>query len=114
MLPPLLLINTQNRYNRIFLFNILYIYMCVKWEWTLMTYSIGDIVTRRSYNSDQYFKIEKIKGDFAILRSVKTRLMADAPINDLIKITNISLRQLHKELLLESIDYLKRHQRDII
>ncbi len=79
-----------------------------------MTYSIGDIVTRRSYNSDQYFKIEKIKGDFAILRSVKTRLMADAPINDLIKITNISLRQLHKELLLESIDYLKRHQRDII
>ena len=44
---------------------------------------VGDIVGRRSYNSDTMFRIEKIVGDTAYLKGIFFRLTADAPISDL-------------------------------
>ncbi|HAX73885.1 MAG TPA: sporulation peptidase YabG [Firmicutes bacterium] len=45
--------------------------------------NVGDIVGRKSYDSDTMFKIEKIVGETAYLKGVFFRLTADAPISDL-------------------------------
>lgn len=44
---------------------------------------VGDIVGRRSYNSDTMFRIEEIVGDTVYLKGIFFRLTADAPISDL-------------------------------
>ncbi|MFW6269092.1 MAG: sporulation peptidase YabG, partial [Bacillota bacterium] len=79
-----------------------------------MEFKKGDFVTRSSYNSDIIFKIIEIKEDKAILKSYKYRLMADAPIDDLIKYKDISRKKLKKNLLIESFEHLKRHQRNLV
>jgi spore coat assembly protein len=47
--------------------------------------NIGDLVTRVSYNNDIVFKIINIKDDIAYLKGNDVRLVADAPLSDLIK-----------------------------
>jgi len=44
----------------------------------------GDIVVRKSYGEDIRFRIERIEVDKAILRGLEVRLLADAPLADLI------------------------------
>lgn len=48
---------------------------------------MGDLVTRRSYQADMYFVVREIRGDIVILQGLFHRLQADAPIDDLIKVT---------------------------
>ncbi|CAG7652036.1 Sporulation-specific protease YabG [Paenibacillus solanacearum] len=43
----------------------------------------GDLVTRRSYGGDIVFKIQEIRQQYAVLRGVELRLLADAPLLDL-------------------------------
>lgn len=50
--------------------------------------NIGDIVTRKSYNNDVWFKILDIKDNIVILKGLYYRLIADAYINDIV-IVNI-------------------------
>ncbi len=45
--------------------------------------SIGDYVTRKSYNNDIVFEVIEIEGKECYLKGVDVRLMADAPIGDL-------------------------------
>lgn len=80
-----------------------------------MKFKIGDFVTRSSYNSDIIFKIVKIESDDkVILRSYKFRLMADAPLDDLIKYKKSSREKLKKNLLMRSYQHLKRKKRELI
>lgn len=44
----------------------------------------GNIVVRKSYGKDITFRIDQITGDVAILRGLEVRLLADAPLSDLI------------------------------
>jgi spore coat assembly protein len=44
----------------------------------------GDIVVRKSYGEDIRFRIERIDGHMAILRGLEVRLLADAPLEDLL------------------------------
>lgn len=44
----------------------------------------GDMVTRRSYGNDVIFKIERVDQLKAMLRGVDYRLLADAPLTDLV------------------------------
>lgn len=46
--------------------------------------SIGDYVTRKSYGNDIIFEVIEIEGKDCLLKGVDIRLMADAPINDLV------------------------------
>lgn len=46
----------------------------------------GDIVARKSYGEDIIFRIEKLERDLAILRGVEYRLLADAEIEDLVRV----------------------------
>lgn len=50
-----------------------------------MEFNIGDFVTRKSYNNDLLFRIEKIEDDICILSGVNIRLCADSKIDDLEK-----------------------------
>ncbi len=49
-------------------------------------FAIGDFVVRKSYNGDVVFKIVAIEGESALLRGACFRLMADAPVEDLIRV----------------------------
>ena len=48
--------------------------------------NVGDCVTRKSYNNDIVFEVIAIEGNEAMLKGSYIRLMADAPINDLVPI----------------------------
>lgn len=50
-----------------------------------MSFKIGDLVTRKSYNNDILFKIIDINEDIVILKGVDLRLYADCTIDDLTK-----------------------------
>ena len=57
-----------------------------------MSFNVGDLVTRNSYNNDTVFKIIDIDSGMAILKGVNIRLFADSEVNDLKKVemnTNI-------------------------
>jgi spore coat assemly protein len=79
-----------------------------------MKFKVGSLVTRRSHNSDIIFRIAKIIDNTAILRSYRIRLMADAPISDLIRYDNKDNQRLKKELLLESYEFMQRLQKHLI
>ncbi len=67
-----------------------------------MNISVGTFVVRRSYCGDIYFNVVDIRGDVAILKGVFQRLIADAPIDDLIPVSEEKKNQ-----LLKIINYLK-------
>lgn len=53
---------------------------------------IGDIVARKSYNYDVLFKVEKINGEMVDLSGITVRIVADAPIYDLRKMTDAEIK----------------------
>lgn len=76
-----------------------------------MDFKVGDYVTRKSYQSDVVFRIEKIENKNVFLRSFKLRLMADSPVDDLIKIKDKDKKTIRKELLMESFECIQRQQK---
>ena len=57
-----------------------------------MSFNIGDLVTRKSYNNDTIFKIISIDNDIAILKGVNIRLFADSEISDLEYVENKNIK----------------------
>ena len=45
---------------------------------------LGDYVSRKSYNNDVIFEVIGIEKDICKLRGIDYRLLADAPISDLV------------------------------
>jgi spore coat assembly protein len=72
---------------------------------------IGDIVTRKSYGGDIYFRVDNIVGDQgqerAVLRGLVYRLCADAPLKDLERKDQITV-DLHRK------ENLKKQRQQII
>lgn len=52
----------------------------------LESLAVGDFVVRKSHDADVIFKIVAVEGRSALLRGVCFRIMADAPVEDLIKV----------------------------
>lgn len=61
----------------------------------------GTYVARRSYGCDQIFEVIGLDGNNVLLKGITARLMADAPIGDLVE---ISLHQVQKARL--QLDHL--------
>ncbi|WP_284140715.1 MULTISPECIES: sporulation peptidase YabG [unclassified Virgibacillus] len=61
------------------------------------SYTIGDLVTRQSYNNDLLFRVESIIKEKAILHGEDIRLVADAPISDLVHVKNRELEKRKKK-----------------
>lgn len=55
-----------------------------------MNISVGDYVTRKSYNHDTVFKVINIKDDIVYLKGMYVRLYADSKLSDLKKIDDIA------------------------
>lgn len=51
-----------------------------------MSFNIGDLVTRTSYNNDTIFEIMDIKNGIAYLQGYNIRLLADSKLSDLVKV----------------------------
>ncbi len=77
-----------------------------------MDIRIGDIVTRKSYGGDIYFKVDSIVGDqgreYAVLRGLVYRLCADAPLCDLERKLQIDVDTHRKENLKKQRQQLNR------
>lgn len=48
--------------------------------------SLGDLVVRKSYGGDVTFRVEDIQRDKAIIKGIEFRLLADSPVNDLVRV----------------------------
>lgn len=48
------------------------------------TFRVGDIVARKSYGMDIFFKILEIEDDKVMMKGLNYRLIADAPKDDLV------------------------------
>jgi len=68
-----------------------------------MNVAKGTIVVRRSYSGDIYFIVEDIYDNVALLKGLFHRLQADAPLDDLIRISDEK-----EQWLLEKIGYVKQ------
>ncbi|HWI54095.1 MAG TPA: sporulation peptidase YabG [Desulfobacteria bacterium] len=69
-----------------------------------MNFKIGDIVARKSYNHDIFFRIEDIRPDeagelSAVIRGLDVRLLADSPLRDLEKVENNSIKNYRKDFI---------------
>ncbi|MBU5595556.1 sporulation peptidase YabG [Amphibacillus sp. MSJ-3] len=69
-----------------------------------MDFVVGDLVTRVSHQHDILFRIGSIDGNIAILHGEDLRLEADAPLNDLEKVTERD-KQKYRENAKEQVDY---------
>lgn len=79
----------------------------------------GDLVTRKSYGGDIVFRIQRIEQDRAILWGVEYRLLADAPVSDLVPLKgtqDIDSPRYHTHQAMHSIrrlveDRIRLHER---
>lgn len=72
--------------------------------------SVGDIVGRKSYQMDIYFKVMAVyrdeKHEIALLKGLDVRLLADAPLDDLIQISGDALRAFRQAVVRKNQDCL--------
>jgi len=71
-----------------------------------MTFNVGDLVTRKSYNNDLIFKITEIDDDICYLVGINIRLCADSDIDDLVKYEEEAPRD---EEFIKEINKLERN-----
>ncbi len=73
---------------------------------------VGDFVTRKSYNRDIYFRVDKITsdrwGNRAILRGIDVRLCADAPLDDLEKLSTSQVNEFRLRCLKRDNECMKK------
>jgi len=62
-----------------------------------ITFKVGDIVARKSYDLDTMFKIETIEENGVILKAIFFRFKATAPLDDLELVSKDDFRQAEKE-----------------
>ena len=58
-----------------------------------MALHVGELVERYSHNRDILFRIIEIKGEIAILFGEEIRLVADAPLEDLISMIGENIKE---------------------
>ena len=78
-----------------------------------MDLKVGDIVARKSYNKDIYFKVNEItetdSGEVKVkLRGLDVRLFADSPLEDLTKVDGVRIREYRKKFIKTNNNCLKR------
>ncbi len=73
----------------------------------------GDVVGRKSYNKDIFFKVIDIfkcngEKEYCKLKGIHYRLYADSPMEDLVKIDSAELAQHLREQTIKSNEHMKR------
>jgi spore coat assembly protein len=67
--------------------------------------AIGDLVVRKSYDQDVVFKVVSLNEGIALLRGICARVIADAPLSDLVKVNSdyAAMQEEHFEALRRKI-----------
>ncbi len=78
-----------------------------------MDIKVGDIVARKSYNNDIYFKVNEVveteSGEVRVkLLGLDVRLFADSPPEDLVKVDRENIREYRKKFIKTNNECLKR------
>lgn len=81
-----------------------------------MDISVGDLVARKSYKQDLLFRVTEISDSIAILYGEDVRLIADAPIHDLLIIddTEYKSRQKKEKERVDKSNWLFRQDYNLI
>lgn len=82
-----------------------------------MDIKVGDIVARKSYNNDIYFKVNEVmesdSGEVRVkLLGLDVRLFADSPVEDLVKVDREKIRQYRKKFIKTNNDCLKKYLKE--
>lgn len=74
----------------------------------MTVFKVGDIVGRRSYQTDVFFRIIRIQGQQALLRGIDVRLEADAPLEDLVLLSEEEVRRRRLEFIKHHHEHLRQ------
>jgi spore coat assembly protein len=83
----------------------------MKWrENSVAKIKIGDVVARASYDKDVFFKVVDITEEhgYCTLKGLNIRVLADAPMNDLILPTSAEVREYKKDYIRKSNESMER------
>ena len=71
---------------------------------------IGDVVARVSYDKDVFFKVVDIieEEGYCTLKGLNVRVLADAPMDDLILPTSVEVREYKKDYIRKSNESMER------
>ncbi|MDU4695739.1 MAG: sporulation peptidase YabG [Paenibacillus sp.] len=74
--------------------------------------NLGDLVVRKSYGGDVTFRIERIERSEAIIKGTEFRLLADAPLTDLVRVDPASPGETTQRARIKATESLKRLTQD--
>lgn len=77
-----------------------------------MSFNIGDLVTRNSYNNDTIFEIIELEDDIAYLQGYNIRLLADSKISDLAKVDKRFIADDDREIKHKMESYLRLNREE--
>lgn len=74
--------------------------------------NLGDLVVRKSYGGDVTFRVERIERSEAVIKGTEFRLLADAPLTDLVKVDPASLGEKTQRARIKATASLQRLTQD--
>lgn len=74
--------------------------------------NLGDLVVRKSYGGDVTFRVERIERREAIIKGTEFRLLADAPLTDLVRVDPGSPGEKTQRARIKATESLKRLTQD--
>ncbi|RCX14885.1 spore coat assembly protein [Fontibacillus phaseoli] len=74
--------------------------------------NLGDLVVRKSYGGDVTFRIENIVREQAIIKGTEFRLLADAPLTDLVKVSPNAPGEKTQRARIKATESLQRLEKD--
>ncbi|KOP65742.1 sporulation peptidase YabG [Bacillus sp. FJAT-18019] len=78
--------------------------------------NLGDLVVRKSYGGDVTFRVEGMRqNNNIVIKGTEFRLLADAPVNDLVTVPHPTLSERTKQAQIkanESLDRLQKHRQE--
>lgn len=70
--------------------------------------NLGDLVVRKSYGGDVTFRVASIVRSEAVIKGTEFRLLADAPLSDLIRIDRDTPGETTQRARIKATESLKR------
>ncbi|MBO2945935.1 sporulation peptidase YabG [Paenibacillus sp. F411] len=74
--------------------------------------NLGDLVVRRSYGGDVTFRIESVRPNAAVIKGTDFRLLADAPLSDLVPAARPAVSERTKQAQIKAKESLTRLKLD--
>ncbi|WP_435925643.1 sporulation peptidase YabG [Paenibacillus sp. DYY-L-2] len=74
--------------------------------------NLGDLVVRKSYGGDVTFRVENIVREQAIIKGTEFRLLADAPLTDLMKVSPSATGEKTQRARIKATESLERLHKD--